>query len=89
MRHPFILVSVPDSLEIYRIMGYKTFSPFIDERYDQELDDGKRMLRVLDEIERLCNLTESELQEFLLNVKEICDYNYNVLMSKTQFITEL
>jgi hypothetical protein len=89
MRHPFILVSVPDSLEIYRIMGYKTFTPFIDERYDQELDDGKRMLRVLDEIERLCNLTESELQEFLLNVKEICDYNYNVLMSKTRFITEL
>lgn len=89
MRHPFILVSVPDSLEIYRIMGYKTFTPFIDERYDQELDDGKRMLMVLDEIERLCNLTESELQEFLLNVKEICDYNYDILMSKTQFITEL
>jgi hypothetical protein len=89
MRHPFILVSVPNSLEIYRIMGYKTFTPFIDERYDQELDDGKRMLRVLDEIERLCNLTESELQEFLLNVKEICDYNYDVLMSKTRFITEL
>ena len=89
MRHPFILVSVPDSLEIYRIMGYKTFTPFIDERYDQELDDGKRMLMVLDEIERVCNLTESELREFLLKVKKICDYNYDVLMSKTQFITEL
>jgi hypothetical protein len=89
MHHPFILVSVPNSLEIYRIMGYKTFTPFINERYDQELDDGKRMLMVLDEIERLCNLTESELQEFLLNVKEICDYNYDILMSKTQFITEL
>jgi hypothetical protein len=89
MRHPFILVSVPNSLDIYRIMGYKTFSPFIDEQYDQELDDGKRMLMILDEIERLCNLTESELSEFLLNVKEICDYNYDVLVSKTQFITEL
>ena len=89
MRHPFILVSVPNSLDIYRIMGYKTFSPFIDEQYDQELDDGKRMLMILDEIERLCNLTESELSAFLLNVKDICDYNYDVLMSKTQFITEL
>ena len=89
MRHPFILVSVPNSLDIYRIMGYKTFSPFITEQYDQELDDGKRMLMILDEIERLCNLTESELSEFLFNVKEICDYNYNILMSKTQFITEL
>ena len=68
---------------------FLTFSPFIDEQYDQELDDGKRMLMILDEIQRLCNLTESELSEFLLNVKEICDYNYDVLMSKTQFITEL
>lgn len=89
MRHPFILVSVPNSLEIYRIMGYKTFSSFIDESYDQELDDGKRMLMIVSEIERLCNLTDSELLEFLANAKEICDYNYNILMSKTQFITEL
>jgi hypothetical protein len=89
MRHPFILASVPNSLEIYKIMGYKTFSPFVDESYDQELDDGKRMLMILSEIERLCNLTESELSVFLLNVKEICDYNYDILVSKTQFITEL
>jgi len=89
MRHPFILVSVPNSLEIYKIMGYKTFSPFVNESYDQELDDGKRMLMILSEIERLCNLTESELSAFLSNVKEICDYNYDVLVSKTQFITEL
>jgi hypothetical protein len=89
MRHPFILASVPNSLEIYKIMGYKTFSPYVDESYDQELDDGKRMLMILSEIERLCNLTESELSVFLANVKEICDYNYDVLVSKTQFITEL
>lgn len=89
MKHPFVLVSVPNSLEIFKIMGYKTFSPFINESYDTEIDDGKRMLLILDEIERLCNLTQQELSEFLLNVKEICDYNYNMLMSKSKFITEL
>lgn len=89
MKHPFIVVSVPNSLEIYKIMGYKTFSGIIDESYDLETDDGKRMLMIVNEIERLCNLSEVELENFLNTAKEICEYNYNVLMSKTSFITEL
>lgn len=89
MKHPFILVSVPNSLEIYKIMGYKTFSTIIDESYDTEIDDGKRMLMILAEIERLCNLRADELEKFILDAKEICEYNYNVLLSKKKFITEL
>jgi hypothetical protein len=89
MKHPFILVSVPDSLEIYKIMGYKTFSPLIDESYDTETNDSKRMLMILSEIERLCNLTADELTNFIMAAREICQYNYDVLMSKKQFITEL
>ncbi len=89
MKHPFILVSVPNSLEVYRALGYKTFSPLIDESYDKEPDDGKRMLMVLAEIERLCNLSDAELEKFIVGVKEICDYNYNILMSKQTFLTEL
>jgi len=89
MKHPFILVSVPRSLEIYKIMGYKTFSSVIDESYDLELDDGKRMLMILDEIERLSNLDKRERANFILQCRDICEYNYNVLLSKTRFITEL
>ena len=89
MKHPFILVSVPNSLEIYKIMGYKTFSDIIDESYDLEIDDGKRMLMIVNEIERLCNLSEKELKAFLEKAREICEYNYNTLISKKRFITEL
>jgi hypothetical protein len=89
MKHPFILVSVPNSLEIYKIMGYQTFSPLIDESYDLETDDAKRMLMILNEIERLSNLSNKELTEFLVKAKEICDFNFNLLISKKQFITEL
>jgi hypothetical protein len=89
MKHPFILVSVPNSLEILRIMGYKTFSSIINEEYDLELDDGKRMLMILNEIERLSNLNQEELSDFLIKATEICNYNYNILMSKTEFIKEL
>ena len=54
-----------------------------------EEDDGKRMLMILDEIERLSNLNDAELEQFILSVREICDYNYNMLMSKKRFIKEL
>lgn len=89
MKHPFILVSVPKSLEILRIMGYRTFSPMIDESYDNEPDDAKRMLMIVNEIERLSKLSEEELKKFLIDVKAICDYNYNVLLIKKKFIREL
>jgi hypothetical protein len=89
MKHPFILVSVPNSLDILKIMGYKTFSPLINESYDQETDDATRMMMILKEIERLCNLNEKELESFLLQARQICNYNYKILMSKKNFIKEL
>lgn len=89
MKHPLILVSVPNSLEILRIMGYKTFSPIIDESYDTEPDDGKRMILIANEIDRLSRLEGKELEYFLTSAKEIVEYNYNNLMSKTSFMQEL
>ena len=89
MKHPFILASVPKSLEILKSMGYKTFSPFINEDYDNELDDGKRMLMIVSEIERLCNFDMQELEKFILFARGICTHNYNVLMNKNRFITAL
>lgn len=81
-RHPFILVGIPNSLDLLRELGYKTFHPWIDESYNSELNDAKRIIMVADEIERLCNLAPPQLTEFLDGVREICDYNYTNLMSK-------
>ena len=86
MKHPFILVTVPNSLQYLKQLGYKTFDSIIDEQYDEELDDGKRMIKIVDEIERLSNLTEVELFKFLTEAKAICDYNYQLLKSKDSFI---
>lgn len=88
-RHPFILVTRPNTLELMRELGYATFSPFIDERYDLEEDDNKRMMMILNEIERLSNLTPAELTVFLDGVRNICRQNQQVLMSKKFFITNL
>lgn len=86
MRHPFVLATIPKSLEVLKNLGYKTFSPWIDESYDQELDDNKRLLLIAKEVHRLSNLTQDELNTFIDNVAPICEHNYHVLKNKMQFI---
>jgi hypothetical protein len=83
MKHPFIVVSNPKTLELLRTLGYKTFSPWIDESYDLIEDDAERLLAIAKETKRLCELNPQELTEFLINCKEICEYNLKVMQSKT------
>ena len=78
-KRPFILLCVPQSLDYLRDLGYQTFHPFINESYDTEKDDGKRLLMILDEVSRLCYLKEQELQQFLSDVEPICEHNFKVL----------
>lgn len=80
--HPFILVSRPHSLQKLKELGYKTFSPYIDESYDEEANDYERLRMIIKEIERLSNLSEPLLLEFLTGVKEIVEHNYQLLMNK-------
>lgn len=81
--HPFIFVTVPKSLELLRSLGYKTFHPFIDESYDNEFDDCTRLKLILKEIEKISNYSDKEVSEFIKNVKGICDYNQQLLKSKS------
>jgi hypothetical protein len=47
------------------------------------------MLMIVDEIDRLCHLSDDELRVFLDEAKQITEYNYNVLLNKTEFLTRL
>lgn len=86
MRHPFILVTIPNSLQVLKNLGYKTFSPWINENYDLEMNDNKRMMMIVDEIERLSNLNDDELKLFLTAMIRICEYNHRKLISSSKFI---
>jgi len=52
--HPFVVLSTPKYLEQLKLFGYKTFEPYIDESYDQELDTELRMVKAIDSVEKLC-----------------------------------
>jgi hypothetical protein len=79
MKHPFILVTAPNTLRYLKKLGYKTFSSIIDESYDTELNDAARIIKIADEIQRLCNLSETELDLFLESARQICSYNHKIL----------
>ena len=79
MQHPFILVTAPNTLLYLKKLGYKTFSSIIDESYDTELNDAARIIKIANEIQRLCDLSETELDSFLESARKICSYNHKIL----------
>lgn len=79
---PFILVGFTGCLDVLRRQGYKTFYPFIDETYDTIEDDETRLEYVMNEVERLCNLSDSEMIEWQKNIEPIVLHNYNFLKNQ-------
>lgn len=88
LKHPFIAVSRPYTLKYLRTLGYQTFDPIINESYDEEENDCNRLMMIVDEIKRLCNLDERELNIFLDKAREINEFNYTVLQQKDKFLTD-
>lgn len=88
-RHPFMLVTVANSLELLHKMGYKTFHPYINEDYDKESDDTKRMMMIIDEIKRWTTLDKNTLDHYRIKLSEIVDYNYDIFMNKQKYVFRL
>ena len=76
---PFIIFATPFFLEDIRNLGYKTFSPYIDESYDTEVDNYKRLNMLVQEVNRICNLPKEDYDTLISNCKEIAEYNFTVL----------
>lgn len=78
--HPFIIVGSKGSLANLRKMGYKTFSPYIDESYD-DLEDWDRLEAITKEMVRLNQMTHTERVIWFKSLADILNYNYNMLAS--------
>jgi len=72
---PFIIVSTPFFLQKLREIGYKTFHPWINESYDEEVDNDKRFFMILDEIKRLCSMSKEEIHKWYYEMEDILLYN--------------
>ncbi len=86
---PFIIISVPNFLPLLHNLGYKTFHPFIDESYDKEVNDYKRMMMIIREIEKFSSYSRIELAEFLDQTWYICQHNFKQLFKNTHLVDRL
>ena len=76
-RRPFILAGPPNSLEYLRNYGFKTFSDFWDESYDQETDGNKRLDKIRDLIQHINSMSFTEMEATLAKMDDILEYNFN------------
>ena len=77
--HPFIILGCPNSLKKLREWGFKTFHPHINESYDEEVNPGKRMGMIVDEVERLCSMSFDELKMWYKELIPILKHNNFIL----------
>jgi hypothetical protein len=78
-KHPFIVVGVPGALKAMREMGFKTFSEFWDETYDETECNEVRMQQISYQTELIGKWTPEQILDFRRKVKPILDHNYNQL----------
>lgn len=72
---PFIMVGPYKSLDRLKHMGFKTFSEYIDEAYDDEPNGYKRFEMIKKEIIRLSNLSINEMKSIHSSLYPTLLYN--------------
>lgn len=82
---PFIMMGNTGSLEKLHELGFKTFSPFIDETYDQVTDDIERFSLIEKEIVKLNNMSLDAIHDWFLSIKDILIHNQRLLKSYTNY----
>lgn len=77
--HPFVILGPTGSLKYLKSYGFKTFSDFWDESYDDELIHSKRLLKVYETFSTLCNKSKKEWMELNKSLQTILIHNRNHL----------
>jgi hypothetical protein len=74
---PFVLVAPAHSLAYMREYGFQTFAGILDESYDEETDDIRRVERVVQLLKDLDNLSVRERQQIHRACLPRVEHNYN------------
>jgi len=75
-QRPFILLGAYKNLEYLKSYGFRTFDKWIDESYDNEPDNEKRLLMACDEIEKIAILPEKEIETMYWDMQQVIEHNY-------------
>jgi hypothetical protein len=79
---PFIAFATPNWLADLRALGFKTYSPYINESYDTEVNNKKRLNMIVREIKRICSLDDRTYKELVRYCNIIALENLEILKKK-------
>ena len=82
--HPFVLAAGPGALNYLQSYGFKTYSDFWDESYDQEPDTILRLEKITYTMKQIQNLTQDDWQK----IQCIAEHNQRHFFS-TEFIDQV
>jgi hypothetical protein len=85
-RHPFILIASPGTLALLKTLGFKTFDQWFDESYDTEINESIRMLKIINEIDRLCKIDNATWDTMIVEMAPVIEHNYNWIVNHTNDI---
>ena len=78
---PFIMFGSPYMMKTLReVQGFKTFSPWIDESYDEEENHEKRLMMIVEEVKRLCQ-SKQDIHRMYYEMKDVLIYNKKHLLN--------
>ena len=77
--HPFIVYGSPYTLKNLRELGFKTFSPYIDESYDEVISPFRRMQKITKEVKRLCSMSKEDLHKWYYGMLDILEHNRELM----------
>lgn len=77
---PFVFIAFPGALAELQKLGFKTFSPFINESYDSEQDYKIRMHMIAAEINRIVSMSKEEIHNWFWSMQEILIHNQQRLL---------
>jgi len=76
-KRPFVIVGAQGTLSVLRSVGFKTFSDYWDESYDETSDPEDRLAKVVDVIEDICDRSVDDLRKLCLSMEDVLNYNLN------------
>ena len=87
-KQPFLVVGPPGYLEHLRKNGFQTFDGIVDESYDKEPDDYKRLQMVVKELKRLSEFTDQEWIDWKTQAWLAVEHNHEWLIKNDLKVSE-
>lgn len=81
---PFIIVGNAHTLKKMKELGYKTFSNWWDESYDNELELEIRMNKIIKVLEEISNWDLDKCNNIRKEMREILIHNYNNMLNNDE-----